>query len=210
MPDEAPVTAAEAFPPGKFIREEMEARGWSIDHLAGLLKWSVQSVEYILGGEITITPCIADQLAAVFGTSSEFFCKLQRSYLRWVQSVDWQARALAAEAEVVRLRFCLEGESKARSLLEKGMESQAELMDDLKQKARQAAAQRLVWTRETPTEDGWYWRRRLPNHHPYIVRITEFGGRLMVELMALPKRPLESFIDDNVPGEWAGPITPPE
>jgi hypothetical protein len=55
----------------------------------------------------------------------------------------WPAAIRLAQhlkAENDRLRFVSEGERKARELLLKGMESQAELMDDLKQEKRRLTA----------------------------------------------------------------------
>ena len=34
-----PRVAAECFPPGEFIREDMEALGWSPETLATMLRW---------------------------------------------------------------------------------------------------------------------------------------------------------------------------
>ena len=53
----------------------------------------------------------------------------------------------------------------------------------------------LKWTSDLPTQEGWYWYRRTRNKHTAcsIVHVTN-----AVKLYS------------NYPGEWYGPITPPE
>ena len=46
---------AEAFPPGDFIREELEARGWTQEDLARILNRPYQTVNAIINGRKAIT-----------------------------------------------------------------------------------------------------------------------------------------------------------
>ncbi len=46
---------AEAFPPGDFIREELEARGWTQEDLARILNRPYQTVNAIVNGRKAIT-----------------------------------------------------------------------------------------------------------------------------------------------------------
>lgn len=63
----------------------------------------------------------------------------------------------------------------------------------------------LIWTRDLPTEPGYYWDRllMLGAEHPTISHITRCAGGTLL-------------LDDNGPlelyrgREWAGPIPPPE
>jgi HTH-type transcriptional regulator/antitoxin HigA len=71
---------ADVFPPGEFIREEMEARGWSQADLAEILARPLQVVNEILSAKKTITPDTARELAAAFGTSPAFFLNLENAY----------------------------------------------------------------------------------------------------------------------------------
>ena len=47
MPNRQPIPA-EVFPPGEFIREELEARGWSLQDLAEILGRPPRSVSELL------------------------------------------------------------------------------------------------------------------------------------------------------------------
>jgi HTH-type transcriptional regulator/antitoxin HigA len=71
---------AEVFPPGEFIREELEARGWTQADLARIIDRPIQAVNLILGGKKKITARTATELAAAFGTSPELWLNLQSSY----------------------------------------------------------------------------------------------------------------------------------
>jgi HTH-type transcriptional regulator/antitoxin HigA len=71
---------AEVFPPGDFLREEMEARGWTQTDLADMLGWSTTLVHQLLMGERSITPETAQGLAAALGTSPEFWMNLDAAY----------------------------------------------------------------------------------------------------------------------------------
>ncbi len=71
---------AQVFPPGDFIREELEAREWTQGDLAEILGRPVQMVNEIITGKKAITPETAKELAAAFGTSAEYFLNLENAY----------------------------------------------------------------------------------------------------------------------------------
>lgn len=71
---------AEVFPPGEFLREELEYRGWTRAELAEILGCPQRLVGEIVSGTRSISPEIAKGLAAALGTSAEFWMKLQASY----------------------------------------------------------------------------------------------------------------------------------
>ena len=66
--------------PGEYIREELEARGWSQRDLAFILGSPVQAVNTIVAGKRSISPDMAKALGDAFGVSSELFANLQRAY----------------------------------------------------------------------------------------------------------------------------------
>ena len=79
----APGTPAEVFPPGDFLREELEARGWTQLDLADILGVSYNTVNQIATGKRGITPDTAMALAAAFGTTAEFWMRLEHAHQLW-------------------------------------------------------------------------------------------------------------------------------
>src|ERR1035441_9894923 len=73
-------TPAEVFPPGEFIREEIEARGWSQVELAEVLGRPPRLVSELVSGKRAITPETAKGLGAAFGTGPQFWMNLERDY----------------------------------------------------------------------------------------------------------------------------------
>lgn len=73
-------TAAEVFPPGEFLREELEARGWTQADLAEILGRPPRLVSEIISGKRSITPETAKGLAEALGTSPQFWMNLESAY----------------------------------------------------------------------------------------------------------------------------------
>jgi HTH-type transcriptional regulator/antitoxin HigA len=71
---------AETFPPGDFLREEIEARGWTQAKLAEVLGRPLQTVNAIINGKKAVTPQTAVELAAALGTSAELWMNLEQAY----------------------------------------------------------------------------------------------------------------------------------
>ncbi|MDR5748742.1 HigA family addiction module antitoxin [Caballeronia sp. LZ029] len=71
---------AEVFPPGDFLREELEAREWTQQELADILDRPPRLVSEIIGGRRAITPETARGLAEALGTSAEFWMNLESQY----------------------------------------------------------------------------------------------------------------------------------
>ncbi|MDH5675284.1 MAG: HigA family addiction module antitoxin [Myxococcales bacterium] len=71
---------AEVFPPGEFVRDELEARGWSQVDLAQILGRSPRLVSEIISGKRQVTPQTASGLAAAFGTDPQFWLNLESAY----------------------------------------------------------------------------------------------------------------------------------
>ena len=74
---------AEAFPPGEFLREELEERGWTQDDLASILGKGTRTVNEIVMGKRGITPDTARGLSAALGTTAEFWLNLESAYQLW-------------------------------------------------------------------------------------------------------------------------------
>lgn len=71
---------AEVFPPGDFIREEIEARGWTQADLARVLDRPLRTVNLIINGKKAITAETARELGEAFGTGPEVWLNLESMY----------------------------------------------------------------------------------------------------------------------------------
>jgi len=74
-------TSAEVFPPGEFIREELEARAWTQGDLAEIMGRPPQVVSEIISAKKQITPETARELAAAFGSDDAlYWLNLESAY----------------------------------------------------------------------------------------------------------------------------------
>jgi len=71
---------AEVFPPGEFIRDELEARGWTQAKFAKIIGRPLQNVNEVINGKRRITPETAVLIAAAFGTSPDVWLNLENAY----------------------------------------------------------------------------------------------------------------------------------
>ena len=70
MPNRTP---AEVFAPGEFIREELEARGWTQGDLAQIMGRPLRLVNELIAGKKQITPDTARGLAKAFGDDDALY-----------------------------------------------------------------------------------------------------------------------------------------
>lgn len=117
-------TPAEVFPPGEFLREELEVRNWSQVELAEILDCSARLVNEIISGKRAITPKTAIGLAAAFGTSAQYWMNLETNYQL--------ARAKANDAEVSR-RAKLYEKFPVKAMIKRGWIIASDNLDVLEQ-----------------------------------------------------------------------------
>lgn len=67
-------------PPGSYIKEELEARGWQQRDLGFILGMGEQQLSRILSGRQSITSDLARQLGDAFDVPADFFANLQKQY----------------------------------------------------------------------------------------------------------------------------------
>ena len=67
----------------------------------------------------------------------------------------------------------------------------------------------MEWTKERPTEPGWYWMRR-PGEDLQVVEVRQFNGGLKIMNHEQPY--LSKDLNDPrlEQAEWAGPLKVPE
>ena len=78
---------AEVFPPGEFIADELEARGWTTRDLAERMGGDADMNQLVVDMLVLVPvkgmllgTATARQLAAAFGTPAEFWVALDRSW----------------------------------------------------------------------------------------------------------------------------------
>ncbi len=71
---------AESFPPGEFLRDELEERGWSEAEFAQIIGRPAQAVSEIVNGRKEITAETAVAFGEALGTSAELWLNLQAAY----------------------------------------------------------------------------------------------------------------------------------
>ncbi len=72
--------AAEVFPPGEFIKDEMESRDWSLAQFAEILGCPLEAVVEIIAARKSITPETAQGLGVAIGTGTQFWLNLEKTY----------------------------------------------------------------------------------------------------------------------------------
>jgi HTH-type transcriptional regulator / antitoxin HigA len=92
---------AEVFPPGEFIRDELEARGWTQTDLAEILGRPLKAVSEILTGKRAITPETATGLGEAFGVDPQFWMNLESAYR--LSKVDSKAGEVSRRARLYAL-----------------------------------------------------------------------------------------------------------
>lgn len=71
---------AEVFPPGEYVRDELDERGWTQSEFADILGVSESSVSDLVAGKRALTPEMAKALEAALGPSAEFWLNLDAYY----------------------------------------------------------------------------------------------------------------------------------
>ena len=74
---------AEAFPPGEYLRDELEARGWTQSQFARILGRPLQLVNGIINGRKRITERTAMEVGAALGTGARVWLNLENTYRLW-------------------------------------------------------------------------------------------------------------------------------
>lgn len=115
---------AEVFPPGEFLREELEARNWTQQELADILDRPPRLISELIAGKRAVTPETARGLGDAFGTSAEYWMNLESQY---------QLSKVKTNDNVVR-KSRLYGKFPVREMLRRGWVMESENLDVLEQR----------------------------------------------------------------------------
>ncbi len=98
---------AEVFPPGEYLRDELEERGWTVTEFAEIIGRPVQAVSEILNGKKEITTETAVALSDALGTTPELWLNLQTNYRVFQRRSAKQPTSPTPVARRARLRGLL-------------------------------------------------------------------------------------------------------
>lgn len=157
---------AEVFPPGEFLREELEARDWSQQELADILDRPPRLISELIAGKRAITPETAKGLADAFGTSPDYWMNLESQY---------QLSKVKVPNENVARKARLYGKFPVREMLRRGWVRASENVEVLEQRFSDFfgisgmdaepqlfhnAKKTHVAAETTPTQLAWLFRVR--------------------------------------------------
>jgi HTH-type transcriptional regulator/antitoxin HigA len=173
---------AEVFPPGEFIRDELEARGWIQEDLAAILNCSPRLVSEIVSGKRSVTPNTARGLAQAFGTSAQVWMNLESAYqLHRLEEANASDDAVAA-------RSLLFDKAPVREMINRGWLQKSDnptvlkqqllqffdikTLDDQPQVWSHAARKSTCYDRITPSQFAWLCRCRELSRAVSVGRFT--------------------------------------
>ncbi|PZU61100.1 MAG: addiction module antidote protein, HigA family [Sphingobium sp.] len=150
--------------PGEFIRDELEARGWSQRDLAYILGSPEQAVNMIVSGKRGISPDMAKALGDAFDVSAEYFANLQKAFE--------MSNARAPDPSIAR-RAQLQATYPVREMIRRGWLEDTDIglletqlmrffcANDLGEVQHLAhAASKSDYSETTPTQLAWLYRVR--------------------------------------------------
>jgi HTH-type transcriptional regulator / antitoxin HigA len=113
---------AQVLPPGEFLKQELECRGWSQVELSEILARPPRLISEIVSGKRAITPETAKGLEAALGTSAELWMNLEAGY---------QLSKTRVETAVVSRRARLYDKFPVKELLRRGWVRNAKDLETL-------------------------------------------------------------------------------
>lgn len=116
---------AEVFHPGEFLKDELEARGWTQTDLAEVLGRPTRLVNELVLGKRSVSPETAHGLANALGTTPELWMNLESAY---------QLSKLRPEDPDVQRRAKIYGKVPVKELLRRGWIEKAENPEVLEQR----------------------------------------------------------------------------
>lgn len=186
--------SAEIFPPGEFIDDELEARGWSQVELAEILGRPPRLICELIAGKRAITPETAKGLGAAFGTGAEFWMNLER---------DYQLSTAVHDDRAVQRRARLHEKAPIKEMIKRGWLGAAASIDelerqllaflelaDLDEEPRFAhATPRRIGRKLSPAEWAWVYRVKqiasaVPSRSYSMERLLATIGKMESLLLA--------------------------
>jgi HTH-type transcriptional regulator/antitoxin HigA len=174
---------AEVFPPGEFIREELEERGWTQDDLAQIMGRPVRLVNELVNAKKQITPDTARGLAEAFGTDPLYWMNLDSAYrLSNTKPVD----------DTVARRARLYDKFPVREMMKRGWVEASQNLDVVEHRVFQFygiksvsekpdfahAAKATQYNERTPIQLAWLFRAKQLSE---AVKVASYDRRRLYE-----------------------------
>ncbi len=190
---------AEVFPPGEFLQDELDKRGWSQVEFAEIIGRSPNVVSEIVKGKRGITPESAKAIAAALGTSPHYWLNLEAAYRLGTEPAPVRIK----QSATLRTRFPTTREMAKRGWIKASDDPQQleanvlrffRISDVHEQRQFAHAAMRNDSEGDlTPQQETWIYR-----------------VRQVAETMAMPTKYSEQKLRNNLPALHALAVAPEE
>jgi HTH-type transcriptional regulator/antitoxin HigA len=187
---------AQVFPPGEFIREELEARGWSQVDLAEILARPQRLVSELISAKRSISPETAKGLGEAFGTGGQFWMNLETAY---------QLAQVTHDDEAVAKRAKLYEKAPVKEMLRRNWIEPSDDIDTLEKRVldffqiesiherprlrAHAARKAASYADVTPAQLAWLYRAR---HLSKGMMVSPFSQKALANGLARIKELLGS------------------
>jgi HTH-type transcriptional regulator/antitoxin HigA len=104
-------TPAEVFPPGEFLADELEARGWTQTEFAEIIGRPQKLVNDVVLGKRAITPETATDFAEALGTTPQFWMNLESA---------WQLSKVPARDDSIARAAALREKFPVKEMIKRG------------------------------------------------------------------------------------------
>lgn len=115
---------AEVFPPGEFLKEELDERSWTQQELADIMDRPPRVISEIIAAKRAITPETAQGLGDAFGTGPEYWMNLESQFA---------LSKVRTGGDTVQRRAALHAKYPVREMIKRGWLPQTASVDVLEQ-----------------------------------------------------------------------------
>lgn len=156
---------AEIFPPGEFLKDELDARNWTQTEFAEIIGRPLRLVNDIITGKKSITPETAIQLGEGLGTSPELWMNLESQFrLSKVHPIDGSIKRKASLYERFPVREMTKrgwiDETDNIDVLEKQFLDYFEINDVSQQPMLLHAAKKTSYSTASILQLSWLFRAK--------------------------------------------------
>jgi HTH-type transcriptional regulator/antitoxin HigA len=191
------IRVAEAFPPGEFIKEELEAREWTQQTLADIMGRQASVISAIVNGKRAVSLDIATELSHAFGTSVDYWMNLEKSYQQYVHdrqdtSISRRARlfAIAPVKEMVKRNWIAPSNDWAEIEKEVCKFLEISSVEEQPKAFAHAAKKSIPEEPATPAQAAWLLRAKKLADGIHVAKFSQQSfGAMLKNLKRLMENP---------------------